>query len=422
MPAIAPVSFAPEAARDTEPPQSKGLNVHFDKLDHLRFLAAFLILFHHAVPAILCSANGVPCEYANSARLTENLHGIDLFTRSIVFEGHSAVALFITLSGFLFARICGTDAIDYGKFILNRVLRIYPMYFGALALAMYLSPANNGLINLLTSVLCLQNISSPITHELITPPLWTVAVEFQFYLLFPFLLAVFSKKGYKPIAGLFAVSLLLKLLVFIDTGSVRDFAYQTLFGRIDQFIVGMLAGWYYASLAPKFKSPLKLLTSVSVVFAGLFLFHLKGGFWHTSHSFIWIFWPGLEALAWGAVIVSYCSSVWSLPSRFSKALCSLGSVSFSMYICHYALAHLIAKKAGAILSRASQDSHNWLNPIAGYFHTQPWSSSLIFVAALVLPVTLLFSKLTYNTIEKPFMDMKVNYKKRRQSAACGAGD
>ncbi len=402
----------PKRAIDRETVQESGKNLaHFEKLDHLRFLAAFLILFHHAVPAVLCAVAGVTCDFVHSSLLTANLSGVGWISRSIIFEGHSAVALFITLSGFLFARICGTQQIDYGRFIRNRVLRIYPMYCCAIFLASYLSPGNNGLINLCTSLLCLQNLVSPVTHELITPPLWTVAVEFQFYLLFPFFLNMFARKGAKPILLILLASIVAKLLVYWASGSVRELSYQTLFGRLDQFIVGMLAGWYYLRYEQRLRNPLFLILSGVTIISTLMLFHFKGGFWGSGNRIIWVVWPLLESLAWCSLIVTYCASTFRLPGRVSKMLCGLGAVSFSMYICHYGFAHLLAKKCAPVISKALEDSHHWLHPIVSATFQQPYYGTLLFVALVVLPIVVLFSSLTYHAIEKPFMEMRVKYKK-----------
>lgn len=402
------VTMADATANHLPGPVSDG--AHFDKLDHLRFLAAFLILFHHGVPAILCAINGLACDAVHTTRLTAGMAGLDLVARSLVFEGHSAVALFITLSGFLFAMICGRSEIHYGKFVLNRVLRIYPMYICAILLATYLSPANNGILNLITSLCCLQNLASPVTHPLITPPLWTVAVEFQFYLLFPFFLQWYSKKGARPILLLLAVSILVKCLVFAQTGTVRDLAYLTLFGRIDQFIVGMLAGWYYGRFVEKLRNPVLFPGALLLAVSMLTIFHLKGGFLGTTSKSIWLVWPALESVVWGWVIVTYCASAVRLPSPISKILCGFGAISFSMYLCHYGMAHLLANKIGPVLHLATSQSDHWLHPAVSFVFQNQFYGSVLFTMLIVFPLVALFSKLTFHAIEKPFMDMRVRYK------------
>jgi len=65
---------------------------HFIALDHVRALAAFLVFvwhFLHARPSV-----PVPFAYTPS-----------IFPFALLDEGHTGVALFMTLSGYLFARL-----------------------------------------------------------------------------------------------------------------------------------------------------------------------------------------------------------------------------------------------------------------------------------------------------------------------------
>ena len=88
---------------------------HFIALDHVRALAAFMVFAWHFTHA----ANGypVPFEYAPA-----------LFPLSILDEGHTGVALFMTLSGYLFAKLLDGKSIDYMAFLWNRVLRLAPLF------------------------------------------------------------------------------------------------------------------------------------------------------------------------------------------------------------------------------------------------------------------------------------------------------
>ncbi|GAB4215044.1 MAG: hypothetical protein Fur007_12340 [Rhodoferax sp.] len=92
----------------------KDINLaHIPQLDHLRLLAALLVFGFHVFHQYF--GHWVPSPYAA---------GFGLIT-----EGHTGVALFFVLSGFLFMSIAlqGGD-IDYKKFIRNRFLRIFPLF------------------------------------------------------------------------------------------------------------------------------------------------------------------------------------------------------------------------------------------------------------------------------------------------------
>src|SRR5882724_11110413 len=87
---------------------------HFIALDHVRALAVFMVFTWHFTHA----ANGypVPFEYVPA-----------LFPLSLLDEGHTGVALFITLSGYLFAKLLDGKSIDYRAFLWNRFLRLVPL-------------------------------------------------------------------------------------------------------------------------------------------------------------------------------------------------------------------------------------------------------------------------------------------------------
>ena len=87
---------------------------HLPRLDHIRFFAANLVFLFHFTHYY----------YLHWSPL------IDHPWMGLITEGHTGVGLFFTLSGFLFMLIAlHNPFIDYRRFISNRFLRIFPMYF-----------------------------------------------------------------------------------------------------------------------------------------------------------------------------------------------------------------------------------------------------------------------------------------------------
>jgi peptidoglycan/LPS O-acetylase OafA/YrhL len=84
---------------------------HFVALDHLRALAAFLVFAWH----FLHSTNGVPVPFEGAP---------SIFPFAIFDEGHTGVALFMVLSGYLFAKLLEGKEIYYGAFFWNRFIRL----------------------------------------------------------------------------------------------------------------------------------------------------------------------------------------------------------------------------------------------------------------------------------------------------------
>src|SRR5260221_11527632 len=87
---------------------------HFIALDHVRAVAIFMVFAWHFTHA----RNGypVPFDYVPA-----------LFPFSVLDEGHTGVALFMSLSGYLFAKLLDGKSIDYRRFLLEPALRLLPL-------------------------------------------------------------------------------------------------------------------------------------------------------------------------------------------------------------------------------------------------------------------------------------------------------
>src|SRR5687767_447013 len=115
-------------------------------VDHIRGFAALLMILYHGYQQI-------------ESKWFER--GSNPF-ESLLIEGHTAVAMFMVLSGFIFTygalKAVGADAdphagIRYGPFLGNRLLRILPMYVLVVLLAVYTRPEGysfSGFVQLFT--------------------------------------------------------------------------------------------------------------------------------------------------------------------------------------------------------------------------------------------------------------------------------
>lgn len=101
---------------------------HFAHLNAMRFIAAFLVLIHHA----------------EQIRLKEGLTNFKEF--SIANFGHGAVVFFFVLSGFLITYLLLRERKERGsisikKFYRRRIVRIWPLYFILVVLGLWVIPA-----------------------------------------------------------------------------------------------------------------------------------------------------------------------------------------------------------------------------------------------------------------------------------------
>ena len=164
--------------------------VYFPSLNGLRFLAAFAVLVHHI--EMYCSKN-LHTKYP----LPGDLGGL-------------GVTLFFVLSGFLITYLLlvekqETKTVSIKAFYLRRILRIWPLYFLILFLSLTLFPIilfpesstvfQQLLPKLVLYLLLLANIGFLFFPEVpVASVLWSVGVEEQFYLIWPWLVKDSGKR------------------------------------------------------------------------------------------------------------------------------------------------------------------------------------------------------------------------------------
>ena len=151
----------------------------------------------------------------------------------------------MVLSGFIFVYGTFGYPVRYGGFLLNHIPRIYPLYLLLVVLAACLHPERDAVWALVRYVLPLANFGPHVLGQMRAMG-WAVAVEFQFYPVFPLLLTLLERHG----PGLFWRMILLlvglrSVLVLLGN-DIQPLAYWTIGGRMDQFLIGMLAGRWFA--------------------------------------------------------------------------------------------------------------------------------------------------------------------------------
>lgn len=348
------------------------------RLDHLRFLAAMLVFVFHMFHYLY--------------------HGWQPASErpwlGVVSEGHTGVALFFTLSGFLFMQIAlHVRQIDYRAFVRNRLLRIFPLFlvifFTAISMArdafraqdvFYLAFSNLGL--------------APTSSSFITGASWTISLEFTFYLVFPFLARFAMQRGVRYLLSLLLLLLLIKLAAFGIVEKSTHMYYSTLIGRFDQFVIGMLAAMLFASWRERLSAwrlPLLLLAAlwvftnsfVQAKYASYFLAQPKQSFW--------VVWSMLESAGWASFIVAWLNAAVRLPAWLDRLMCRGGEISYSFYLLHGLVLYLVHQHFGQIVLTGKVLVDGALN------------------LAVYLPLCWAVAALSYHTIEKPFLELRHKY-------------
>ncbi|MDQ2799076.1 MAG: acyltransferase, partial [Armatimonadota bacterium] len=171
---------------------------HLDFLDGIRALAALYVMLGHTYLLVFLD------------RPVATQLGI----RWMLY-GHFAVDVFIVLSGFCLALpVAQKGALRGGakEFFLRRARRILPPFYGALmlALALFFFPRTSPFYpdalhvrhldpflikSILVNVVLLNDFNTWATW--IDPPFWSVAVEWKIYFLFPLLVWLWLRQGWK---------------------------------------------------------------------------------------------------------------------------------------------------------------------------------------------------------------------------------
>ncbi|MDI3469688.1 MAG: Acyltransferase 3 [Pseudolabrys sp.] len=289
--------------------------VYYSRLDHVRALAVYLVFcwhFLHMTPQF-------PVPYASAP----------VFPLALIDEGHTGVALFMTLSGYLFAKLAAGRQIDFGGFLWNRTMRLAPLLAACIAAWAFIGWCTGHPIPL-----------SRIIDGFVLPTwpygTWSVSIELHFYLVFPLLLLAVRRYGPLALLGVVAAALLLRFDWWRTYGEVQHLAYWTIFGRIDQFTLGMLF-----ALAPPSRRALNILAAVIAVAFLVFwqVFDQIGGYYDNAGSSpnpLWIVIPTVEALTWSCLIAWYDGAAFiTMPRRLDRALAKIGEWSYSIYLLHF---------------------------------------------------------------------------------------
>ena len=104
---------------------------YFIALDHVRAVAAFLVVTWHFTHA--ATGYPIPFEFVPA-----------VFPLALLDEGHTGVALFMTLSGYLFAKLLDGRKISFSAFLRNRALRLLPLLLLVIALVGIQTVAGGG--------------------------------------------------------------------------------------------------------------------------------------------------------------------------------------------------------------------------------------------------------------------------------------
>ncbi len=286
-------------------------------LDHVRAMAVLLVFTWHFL-------------HVNDAHLTPLSGTFHFPLFSLFAEGHIGVSLFMVLSGYLFAKLTKDKKIDYVKFWGARALRLAPLLFAVCIIVLVQHYIVYGEEHALAS---LHHFSKGLILPTLPNGGWSVAVELHFYLLFPVIILLERRSPFSSLLIIFAALTFRASLAFMDTGVVvRDAAYWTIIGRIDQFLIGILFAYYGKDLVGKHWIAVLVF---GLLLAGVYWFDATGGYTSGAFPNVWVFSLTFEALCF-ATLISYYDRTFKMKNKgVSGLVARIGEASYSIYLLHF---------------------------------------------------------------------------------------
>ena len=360
------------------------------ELDVLR-LVAFLQVFYFHVGKRYIQGNGMLLHHGLTSR----------YIPAFIQAGSTGVDLFFCLSSFLITalllRECDLNGtLDIKQFWMRRILRIWPLYFSFLAVAVFILPHFDGLGESLSHgyvsafALFCGNWAC-VFHGVplsAATPLWSVPVEEQFYVLWPLLLFTFKPKRlvFLAIGGLVIASLTRLVLVLTGADSHYEVVWMNTLTRLDPIAIGALC----AVAARKWPWRPTLRTRAMLGVFGLLVPALMicvMGF-ESIGRWILVVYPLV-----GVCCVCLLGAIYrDEPVRMPSFAVYLGRISYGLYVFHV-LAIAIANKVPMI---------------SGQQAAIKIANAAIFVTATSV-LTLAMAALSYRYLEQWFLKLKSKF-------------
>ncbi|MBI5773356.1 MAG: acyltransferase [Verrucomicrobia bacterium] len=262
--------------------------------------------------------------------------------------GWAGVDLFLVLSGFLITRILLNTRSRPGylkTFYARRFLRIFPVYYLTLGLVWMFYPRADGKMWWYAAYLADFGWLAPENHVSLLVHTWSLAIEEQFYLLWPLLVGWLARGRLMQVCGaLLASNLAVRLALSLTQGNDTFYSYSLL-TRSD----GIMAGALLALLIDggmRHNDTNRRVASRLVAVCGVILFVLAAtGQLSLSRKTVLMSLLGVPSIVFGsAAALWYAMGVSSsspLHRFFTwKPLTFTGRISYALYLYHVPITQL----------------------------------------------------------------------------------
>jgi len=317
--------------------------------------------------------------------------------------GWCGVDLFFVLSGFLITGVLlesrGTPHY-FSNFWIKRILRIFPLYY--LVLAIILIPKTYFQINTVsftswTYWTYLQNWAYVINGAFpdgkdTLNHFWSLAIEEQFYLFFPFIIRYLKNNWLPYLLSGFVVLAIISRFYFFDSNNIGYYVATS--ARLDSLSIGALLAYcirYRRAFLEKWNS---FVFYISLLYILCVLILTQDP--HFSNPYFAKFGLTVIALLFGSTLIfSIASSKKGFVHKlFTHPIMTfLGKISYGLYVYHWILYVFIKPPLESII----------------FSNLQNATLAKIFTSLTILAVAISLSYLSFLFIEKQFLRLKTRW-------------
>ena len=365
-------------------------DIYFKQLNGIRFIAVFLVLLDHWLVPIL----PVPL-------------------------GHLGVVIFFVLSGFLITRILflNADEINVNKssawpkiirFIYRRSLRIFPIYLILLSLGLVFNISNFNqlwpwLISYTPNIYIMMKGQWLGTWD----HLWSLAVEEQYYLIFPYFILFLNKNKYiRLLTAMVLLGIASRLIFYlILSHEVIEkywmFSYVNPISATDCFGLGGLLAYYYHYENKSFLKLAEKTYLLPISFLAVMLSLILSQYAKYTYDNIWF--SIIERSI--SAIFAFCLIMTALKEKKdflgnvleNKVFFYLGSISYGIYLYHNLVFNFYHLNGNTIWGYLSNGSN--------YFYSLN-SKFIILKFAINFILLIGIASFSWHFIEKPINKLK----------------
>lgn len=311
---------------------------------------------------------------------------------SLIIDG---VTLFFVISGFLITflllnEIDKTDTVDIPKFYMRRVLRIWPVYYGYIIVAiivLFIVGKQSDVINqrLWYYLFFAANIPFLSANGIwIIVHFWSIGVEEQFYLFWPWLVKYGKKHILKIAVCVCFFWLACKYGIYLFYGKCVAYRFFAV-TRFDCMMIGAIGAILYYRKNRAFCG-LFFSKTVSIIAWALLL----------TSEFYGDYIPAPIRIQYVAVlslcvIMSQLSEKPFLINLENRIFDFIGKISYGLYVIHPILIFVFSR----LYSRLNV--------------TWPELEQRIFIYVFITLITIAIAYVSYRFYEKPFLNFKLRF-------------